>query len=73
MGSEMCIRDSLNAGPGGIAGFFVHEKHANNFDLPRYSVLHVSATGLHGVRDDVLSCIFLQANGVVVPQKRYTL
>ena len=29
----------LNSGPGGIAGAFVHEKHAYNFDLPRYVML----------------------------------
>ena len=26
----------LNSGPGGIGGFFVHEKHAHNDQLPRY-------------------------------------
>ena len=29
----------MNSGPGGIAGVFVHEKHANNFDLHRYGSL----------------------------------
>lgn len=30
-----CSYKYLNAGPGGIAGIFVHERHAENFDLPR--------------------------------------
>lgn len=30
-----CGYKYLNSGPGGMAGAFVHEKHANNFDLPR--------------------------------------
>lgn len=30
-----CSYKYLNAGPGGIAGCFVHERHANSFDLPR--------------------------------------
>ena len=30
-----CGYKYLNAGPGGMAGAFVHEKHAKNFDLPR--------------------------------------
>ncbi|MBY0547899.1 MAG: kynureninase [Candidatus Obscuribacterales bacterium] len=30
-----CSYKYLNAGPGGIAGCFVHERHASNFDLPR--------------------------------------
>jgi kynureninase len=30
-----CGYKYLNSGPGGIAGAFVHEKHAQNFDLPR--------------------------------------
>ena len=33
-----CILQYLNAGPGGIAGFFVHEKHADNSKLPRYTI-----------------------------------
>jgi kynureninase len=32
-----CSYKYLNAGPGGIAGCFVHEKHAQNFDLPRFA------------------------------------
>jgi len=32
-----CSYKYLNSGPGGIAGVFVHEKHANNFDLPRFA------------------------------------
>ncbi len=30
-----CSYKYLNGGPGGIAGFFVHEKHAHNDKLPR--------------------------------------
>ena len=30
-----CTYKYLNSGPGGIAGFFVHEKHAHNQQLPR--------------------------------------
>ena len=30
-----CSYKYLNSGPGGIAGFFVHERHANNSSLPR--------------------------------------
>lgn len=32
-----CSYKYLNAGPGGIAGVFVHERHANSFDLPRFA------------------------------------
>ncbi|HEX8249484.1 MAG TPA: kynureninase [Pyrinomonadaceae bacterium] len=32
-----CSYKYLNAGPGGIAGCFVHEKHAARFDLPRFA------------------------------------
>lgn len=32
-----CSYKYLNAGPGGIAGVFVHEKHASSFDLPRFA------------------------------------
>lgn len=32
-----CSYKYLNSGPGGIAGAFVHEKHAYNFDLPKFS------------------------------------
>lgn len=32
-----CSYKYLNSGPGGIAGAFVHERHAQNFDLPRFS------------------------------------
>ncbi|CAB3992969.1 Kynureninase [Paramuricea clavata] len=32
-----CTYKYLNAGPGGIAGVFVHEKHGRNFDLPRFA------------------------------------
>ena len=30
-----CSYKYLNAGPGGVAGAFVHERHANDFALPR--------------------------------------
>lgn len=30
-----CGYKYLNSGPGGVAGAFVHEKHGNNFKLPR--------------------------------------
>jgi kynureninase len=32
-----CGYKYLNSGPGGLAGAFVHEKHARSFDLPRFS------------------------------------
>jgi kynureninase len=32
-----CSYKYLNAGPGGIAGCFVHERHAENFALPRFA------------------------------------
>ncbi len=32
-----CTYKYLNAGPGAIAGCFVHEKHARRFDLPRFA------------------------------------
>jgi len=31
-----CSYKYLNSGPGGVAGVFVHEKHGNNPDLPRF-------------------------------------
>jgi kynureninase len=32
-----CSYKYLNAGPGGVAGVFVHERHAENLDLPRFA------------------------------------
>lgn len=32
-----CTYKYLNSGPGGTSGVFVHEKHANNPDLPRFA------------------------------------
>lgn len=32
-----CSYKYLNSGPGGIAGIFVHERHSESFDLPRFA------------------------------------
>lgn len=32
-----CSYKYLNSGPGGVSGIFIHELHANNPDLPRFS------------------------------------
>jgi kynureninase len=32
-----CSYKYLNSGPGGVAGAFVHERHAHSFELPRFS------------------------------------
>ena len=32
-----CSYKYLNAGPGAVAGAFIHERHANAFDLPRFA------------------------------------
>ena len=32
-----CSYKYLNAGPGGIAGIFVHERYSRSFDLPRFA------------------------------------
>jgi kynureninase len=32
-----CSYKYLNAGPGAVAGVFIHERHAENFDLPRFA------------------------------------
>ena len=32
-----CSYKYLNSGPGGVAGVYIHEKHASNTDLPRFA------------------------------------
>jgi kynureninase len=32
-----CSYKYLNSGPGGVAGIYIHEKHAKNKDLPRFA------------------------------------
>jgi kynureninase len=32
-----CSYKYLNAGPGAVAGIFIHERHARSFDLPRFN------------------------------------
>lgn len=32
-----CSYKYLNSGPGGVAGAFVHDRHAQNFNLPRFA------------------------------------
>lgn len=32
-----CTYKYLNSGPGGVGGAFIHEQHAENFDLPRFA------------------------------------
>ena len=32
-----CSYKYMNSGPGGVSGIFVHERHANNSDLPRFA------------------------------------
>ena len=32
-----CSYKYLNSGPGGIAGTFIHERHKDNFDIPRFA------------------------------------
>ncbi|QSE97536.1 kynureninase [Fulvivirga lutea] len=32
-----CSYKYLNSGPGGVSGIFVHERHANNSELPRFA------------------------------------
>lgn len=32
-----CGYKYLNSGPGGLSGIFVHERHARNFELPRFT------------------------------------
>ncbi len=32
-----CSYKYLNGGPGAVGGAFIHERHANNFDLPRFA------------------------------------
>jgi len=32
-----CTYKYLNSGPGSVSGIFIHERHSNNFDLPRFA------------------------------------
>ncbi len=32
-----CTYKYLNAGPGGLSGSFIHERHSKNFELPRFA------------------------------------
>ncbi|MER3464854.1 MAG: kynureninase, partial [Chitinophagaceae bacterium] len=32
-----CSYKYLNSGPGGVAGIYIHEKHATNTNLPRFA------------------------------------
>lgn len=50
-----CSYKYLNSGPGGISGVFVHERHANNPDLPRFA-------GWWGYKEDTR---FLMEKGYV--------
>ena len=42
-----CNYKYVCASPAGIAGFYLHEKHAYNFDLPRYVHAIIVIDSLH--------------------------
>ena len=42
-----CNYKYVCASPAGIAGFYLHEKHAYNFDLPRYVLIYTCPVNVH--------------------------